>query len=184
MIIDPRITILSLDPGSLTAGFSIVSYSPVSKTYHVVKTVTGSGKEYLKILKDIKKIHGDRVTRNLGYGFVFNELLQRYKPNVVASEEPHLRFLTAFRALVEQISVFRMHLFSYDPEMPYVLYKGSAVKNTLGVKGNSGDKELMHKGLMARTDITFAKNILTDELDEHQVDSIAVAITHIEKNQL
>jgi Holliday junction resolvasome RuvABC endonuclease subunit len=171
----------SLDPGSQTAGFAIVKYNIKNKKYHVVRAFTGSGKEYLKELKEIRKVHGDRVTRNIGYGFVFNEFLLKYKPDAVVSEEPHLRFLTAFRALIEQISIFRTYLYAYDPTMPYTLYKGSLVKGTLKVKGNSGDKELMLFGLLKRNDVTYDKSITPGELDEHQVDSIAVAITHIEK---
>ena len=176
-----KITMLAIDPGSQTAGFTIIEYNVKKKTYHVVRTVTGSGKQYLKELRDVRKIHGDRVTRNIGYGYIFSSLLDKYKPDAVVSEEPHLRFLTAFRALVEQISIFRMHLYSYHPEMPYILYKGSSVKGTLGVKGSSGDKQLMLIGLLKRNDVTYDKSIQPEEMDEHQVDSIAVAITHIEK---
>lgn len=177
-----NIVMLSMDPGSLTAGFSIVSFNPNKKRYTVLETFTGYGKAYLKEMKDIKQIHGDRVTRNFGYGYIFNRLLNEYQPDEVVCEEPHFRFLTAYRALVEQITMFRMHLYQYNPEMPLVIYKGSLVKGTLKVKGNSGDKTLMHKGLMARKDVHYAKHINVAELDEHQVDSIAVAITHIEKN--
>lgn len=178
------VVMLALDPGSQTAGFAIVKYNIKKNNYHVVRAFTGSGKDYLKQMKDVRKVHGDRVTRNIGYGFVFNEFLRKYKPDAVVSEEPHLRFLTAFRALIEQISIFRTHLYDYDCTMPYILYKGSLVKGTLKVKGNSGDKLLMLAGLLKRTDVTYDKDIDPSKLDEHQVDSIAVAITHIEKSYL
>lgn len=177
--------IVSIDPGSQTAGFSCIDVNIVSRQYHVVDAVTIKGNDMLREFGELKEVHEERFLRNLGYSQYYVKYLTYWSPATICSEAPYMgRFAAAFKALTEQVTVFRAGAYTWDRSQTFNLYEPSVVKKAMGVKGGSKDKEDMRRALAKRTDISYGKGISLEKLDEHAIDSICVAIHHAERLNL
>ncbi|QAX95994.1 hypothetical protein [Vibrio phage vB_VmeM-Yong XC32] len=177
--------IVATDPGSNTAGFVCVEVDVDKRTYHVIEAITVKGNNVLKRFGELKELNEERFMRNLGYGMDYENFLVKHDPFSIASEAPYKgRFVAAFKALTEQITVLRAFLWKWDRTKTFHLYEPSVVKKAMGVKGGSKDKEDMRRALAKRTDISYGDGISLDVLDEHTVDAVCVAIHHSEKLNL
>lgn len=185
--IDPTgyLRIASIDPGSNSAGFSVLDYDIETGHIHVVESRTVFGKDLIKLFGPLREKHEERFLRNMAFGDFLEEFLNEWEPFIVCSEAPYMgRFAAAFKALTEQITLLRAAVYRYDLTKPFYLYEPSPVKRTMGVKGTSGDKEAMRKALSKRTDVSYGSGISIDDLDEHSIDSICVGIHQIKRLKL
>jgi len=181
----PILRIVSIDPGTQTAGFSCIDVDLVTRHYHVVDAVTVRGNDMLREFGDLKDIHEERFLRNLGYANCYFQYLTQWSPATICSEAPYMgRFAAAFKALTEQVTVFRAGAYQWDRAQTFNLYEPSVVKKAMGVKGGSKDKEDMRRALAKRTDVSYGNGISLEKLDEHAIDSVCVAIHHAERLNL
>lgn len=174
---DDCVRIVSIDPGSNRAGFSVLDFDLVTGVTTVQLSHTVKGEVLLRERPRLAEIYGEREARNMCYGDYLHDLLQVYEPFAVASEAPYQgKFVATYRALTEQLTCFRAAVYRYCRSTSFVLVEPSPVKVFMGVKGTSGDKDLMRDALLRRTDVVFAEGVVATELDEHSIDSICVGL--------
>lgn len=171
--------IVSIDPGTKTAGFAVVDVDIAKRTYLVKMVKTLKGAHALLGKKPLLEYHSARFLRNIWFFARFTEILEEYDPYTVAAEAPFFGRLPAvFGALIEQRSFFLAALYNWDRGHPYYLYSPSEVKKAVGVKGKSNDKEDMRKALAKRNDVLYDSGVSLDDMDEHEIDAVCVAIKH------
>lgn len=177
-----RYRVIGIDPGTNCTGFSVLDHDLVTRETYVLVSHTFFRRELLKSRPWLAETYGDRPAAILAYNEVLRDLLLRFDPTAVASETPYMsRLVSAFRALTEQLTSFRTTIYNWDRTQPLYEASPSSVKENLAVPGNSGEKELMREAIRSRDDLYFPDPYLLDALDEHSVDSIAVALHHIDK---
>lgn len=175
--------VLSIDPGSGKAGYSIIDYTYSKKNYNVVFSSTLSGNFLSSLYFDtsFKSLHGERVMRNLSHALYLNSLLLKYNPDIIVSEAAFGgRNITAYRALVEFISILRAAAFNYDNFLEFITVPPPQVKSMIGVNGKSGDKSKVKEALAKNTNVSYNKDVNFNILDEHSIDSICVGIAGYE----
>lgn len=175
---DDDYRIVSLDPSSTNLGICCVETNLSHSYIKVLDARTFYGKDAVRGLGDQKGHHELRYLRNKGVSENFAPYLERFQPYAVCAEDPHLRFLTAYRALVEQLTLLKETLWDFDASMAFHFYRSSPVKRFIGVSGGSQNKLDIPHALAKMSEVTFADGIELDQLDEHQCDAIAVAIYH------
>lgn len=126
--------------------------------------------------KEIAEIHGARVVRLMIMYDRITQFLREVKPHAVVVEGNYLgRFATAFGSLVECVAVIRSAVFAYDPFMQLHLVDPTTVKTTIGMKRIRGtDKTDVRIALKALKTLDWG-DINIDTLDEHSIDSVAIA---------
>lgn len=173
------VRVLAVDPGSNMCGFAVAELNVNTGVKHIHNMLTVNANTLRHGYSDGIEIYGEREARNLAYGKAFLDYVKTHQPFEVVCETAYKRFLTAFRALIEQVSVFRAALHSYDPMIPLRLIGPSDAKKAIGVKGTSSDKELVRKALLARDDITRAESSYLIKTDEHANDAVAIALARL-----
>lgn len=172
---DDVVNLISIDPSSMKCGFAVLSICLKTKQIKVAYAYTLMGNDAQKELKPYIELYGDRETRNLGYGIFLKKLIDIYNPVLVACEAPYAKFITTYRALVEQNTVFRVTVWNWSRVTPFKLIEASKAKKNMKVNGGSGDKTLMKTALLKR-DLLYSDNVDIDSLDEHSIDAICVGL--------
>lgn len=171
--------ILSVDPGTNQMGVAITTLSFPGRlcTIDYVNTINIDRQH-----KDHHALddHGGELTKQLVIRDVMLDLIQLYQPHVVVMESPYMgRFAQAFKLLTKCMHTSQLTTYGYDPDLPFVFYDPATIKQHIGVKGTSGDKNLMTEAIRSR----MGSEIILDPhlfslLDEHSVDAIAVGYAH------
>lgn len=175
---DVPLRVISIDPGSGKAGYSVIDYSSdgyVDVIYS--NTLAGNALSALYFDNWLRDFHGERLVRNMAHGLFLNKLLCLYKPDFVACEAAYAgKFIAAYKSLTEHTTLLRAACYNYSPYLEFAMIEPSKVKAAMGVSGKSGDKTLMTKALAKRKDINYASEIDFASLDEHSIDSICIGI--------
>lgn len=126
--------------------------------------------------KALAEIHGNRTVRLMMMYDLVTQFLRTVKPHAVIVEGNYLgRFPAAFSSLVECVAVIRNAVYAYDPFMQLHLVDPTTVKTNIGMKRIKGtDKEDVRKALKALQTLDW-DDISIDDLDEHSIDSVAIA---------
>lgn len=173
--------VLCIDPGSSTAGFSIIDWDFFNKRGYIVDSNTYTATLAINASGYMPPAYDNKDHRLHGYGIHHADLLRYYEPDVVVSEAPYKgRFAQAFKVLSEVCQTLREATIDTAPHIDFISFSPSTVKNAVGVSGKSSDKDLMTQALAGRTDLTFLNGIDLMQLDEHSVDSICVGLTFID----
>jgi len=175
--------IIGIDPGTTFVGVCVmtVDISTMKITSTIATTLNGltlSNNEW------ISEIHGNRFGRILALENALLDIFNTYQPLIIISESPFFggRMPNAFQALVEVICAIRTAVFKYDQWKELKLVPPATVKQAIFCKGNADKFEMKNKILELRQVLNYNGDIPLDTLDEHSVDSIAVAFhyfTHI-----
>lgn len=174
---DDNIRIIAIDPGSNCCGMSILELNPETLEVEIVRSETVNAKDVIGHYKHLEELLGARLCRNLGYMDYLSFLLKKWRIDYVVVEGAYAgRFIKAFEALTEQLSCFKIAVRNFDKRMTFLMLEASAIKKNMGVKGNSGDKTLMHKALLADKSFTYCDSLDIHNLDEHAVDSCCVGL--------
>lgn len=175
--IDPApFRVIGIDPGTDTLGVSVLDANLSTNEISLKSSQTFKGSIMCKEYPWIIQTHGEKVARLKSHEDNLYNLFCQYRPHEVVSEAPYMgRFPAAYAALVECLNAIRAALMRYDAHMPLYTVDPATVKHTVGVSGKSGDKELMHKAITNLTTISNPGHINLQMLDEHSIDSIAVA---------
>ena len=166
-------TILSIDPGTQFAGFTIQNYHHETGQIEYVHTmsVNIANLAYAMIDPAYIDIHGIRQVKLQAIRSTVYKLLQAYNPSIVVSESPYMgKFPQAFGALMECLMAIRLGCMDYSTTLDLKTIDPATVKKSVGVAGNDGNKENMRCAVQRLTN--GAVNMAW--LDEHAVDSIAV----------
>jgi Holliday junction resolvasome RuvABC endonuclease subunit len=177
--------ILSLDPGTNFTGVALLELDK-DGVIAVILAETINANTECKHYKDVEYIHGLRYAKIIAIETRLKELLSLFNPQLVISESPYFNPTRpqAFSALVEVLSMFRSAVYRFNPSIVFETIDPSSIKNSLSVKGNSGDKLLMKQALI-NTGLIYYNNLDVNGFDEHTVDAVAVGYARcIELNNL
>ena len=175
-MIDKELTlrVLSIDPGfnNLGVAFNLLNYKTgihvvdFCTTFHIPRIA--------KIYEESCIAHCTNSMVNVSsVKNLISSLLHTYQPDVVVCEAAYLgRFANAFVSLSLCLHAIEKATFDYDYDVGYVTFDPASVKNSVGVKGNSKDKEDMRVAIMANLNIVSAIDF--NSLDEHSIDSIGI----------
>lgn len=171
----PYASILAIDPGTETLGIACIEYDCRTGVIHGSEAKTFKGS---KLGKNswVAEIHGDRFNRINAHRTNLARILNIVQPAFIASESPFFSRAhpQAYGALTEIVYALQLTIFAYDPLMSVQMVDPPTVKNAVGAKGNA-DKEGVRVGVLAIPDLNYAGRIPLEALDEHSIDSLAVA---------
>lgn len=171
--------IIGIDPGTDTLGVSVLEVCLATNAITLAMSATYSGNQMARNYRWISQVHGDKAARLRAHHDNLYNIFRFWNPHEIICESPYLgRFPSAFQALVECKQIILEAVMAFDEYLPLQMVEPSIVKKTLGVNGKSGDKSLMQNGildLIHRGIIQNPSGINMQDLDEHSIDSIAVA---------
>lgn len=177
-------TICGIDPGTNMLGFAALEVD--LKTLEVVGVTAQSFKSEAMIDRDtfIPLTHNERIAKILAQQ---NNLIQQfrfYKPFVIACENPFINRLrpAAYGPLVEIVFAIRMAAIEYSSYTKFLTYEPSTVKKTVGAGAICGKEEIK---FVICNNPELSPNAFTNlsNLDEHAIDALAVAYTHLLKRR-
>lgn len=182
---DYTFRIIGIDPSLTNLGFAVLDVDVRTNRAVMVHAETIDGKKYPKKYEHIAEVYGDRYAKAVGMGESLLDLLHKWEPHQVITEQPYLgKFANAFGSLTEAIMVIKNSVLAYDPNMPLHAVDPPTIKNAVGVGGKSGKKEQMMAAVQKLTGVTNADYIDMASLDEHSCDSIAMAYWSFKNNFL
>lgn len=171
--------IIGIDPGSTTLGFSVLEYD--ARTLEIVRTYAytfNAGKMDLSEL-DVEN-HSERYARIYALTEALFTAFRQLDPTFVICESPFMAMKRpqAYGALVEVVFAIRMALRQFDPTMKLDLIDPPSAKNAVGAAGNAKKEQVHAAMLKLLPQLHFdedASGMTFKELDEHSVDSAAIA---------
>jgi len=175
----PRL--LSIDPGGDTIGFAISEWDMcrglIRPLHAFTHRVDQSLRREYKYLED----HYDPLDiRMVCIHDVVSRLYRDWGIWQVAHETPFMgSFAQAYASLTAVCTQIRQAAIRHYPPLPVFGYSPSEVKRAVGVPGRSNDKSLMFEAIQRCPHLDLSRIHETlQELDEHSVDAIAVAVAH------
>lgn len=174
--------ICGIDPGTTTLGLSVMIYDVHDFSIKSVRADTFNAKRFINDEALISETHDTRTLRLIAQKNNLLTSIEHYKPNVICCENPFYNRLrpNAFGPLVETICFLRWAAMEYDVRIPFIRYEPAVVKKGVGAFATTDKKKDVFQAILAIPEIkdNFIGGSIYD-LDEHSVDSIAVAYTHL-----
>jgi len=168
--------IFGIDPGSDNLGISILDVNLITGKVNVEHAETFTGNKMVKRWQHIADIYGNKGAKLYGQREVLRKEFVKWQPHAVVVERPFVgRFANAIIALSECMAGIRESLICYNYNVPLDTIDPPTVKLSVGVKGNSKDKELMRVAIRTLKNATYSLSSDITTLDEHSCDAIAVA---------
>ncbi len=171
-------TIIGIDPGSDTVGICIMKVDVEKQLITSTQAFTIhcsnlGGSEWNA------ELHTDRFRRIQNLKRVLASLFKREEPTSIAVESPFFNHFRpqAYGVLVEVMTSIRHSVIEYDQWLCPYLIDPSSVKNAVGAAGYA-KKDAMFLAVKALSSVINLINKI-DDLDEHSIDSIAVAYTRV-----
>lgn len=165
--------VMGIDPGGVSLGCSFfdheieqdISTLWFSETYKTVPIESGFNS------LDTFSRRGKRLRMCGDYVL---SLAERYRPNIIVCEDAYMgRFPTAYRSLCEGIICIQNSVYQYNPYMRLWLVDPPSGKIAVGAPGRGGGKDAVRDAILRNRN--FVSEIEVDQLDEHSIDSIAIA---------
>lgn len=178
------IRIISIDPGTTTLGITVMDYQIYTNEFHLHLCRTVHVELVAKLnFAHVINFNGERAAKLQAIEFLFERYFDAWNPDVVICESPYLnvRQVSAFSSLTECFTKIRSAAYRYASSLPFILIDPATIKNGVGVKGNSGDKELVKAAVLSRPNLINTAAIDLTLLDEHAIDSIAVGYAYANK---
>lgn len=172
--------LIAIDPGTEYCGITKVEYDEDCEVLSIDPITIRSDKVDLPESKLRAKMHGERYGRLMRLAHAFRNIMLDYNPNVVVCEMPFYHNLHpgAFAPLVECVFILRNVSMDINPEIPFVGYAPMIVKKVFAGKATA-KKPDMKDALLSKSAIIKLLPTHPDQLSEHAIDSIAVAMTHL-----
>lgn len=163
---------LTIDPGTNMLGTTVNAITHDNQ-WVPLHTYTTNIKSLLqhKYPANLIELHGERFFKALLCGEVIFNIAKAWDVSQIVSESPYMgKFPQAFGALTECLFAMRCCGYDYDHFISFDTIDPATIKNHVGVKGNSGDKNMMKVAVQQLVgnaiDLRYA--------DEHSIDSLAV----------
>lgn len=174
-----EVTIIGIDPGSSRLGLSILRFS-AEWPHNILSTeaLTFAADRMTNKESWISENFGHRVDRIQWLENEIYAVLVHVKPIHVGVESPFINALrpAAYGALVEVIGAIRRAVMRYSLWTSLSFVDPPTAKKAIGAPGNA-KKEQMYERLMAiAPTLNFVGPKPIYLLDEHSVDSIAIAL--------
>lgn len=173
-------TICGVDPGTNLLGLGIIRFN--LRTLDIV-SVQGMSFKSEPMLDDdnlVAMSHIERTSKIIAQKDNLVTYLSFFKPFVVVCESPFFNRVrpNAFAPLVESITTIRMAVIEYNPIVKFITYEPSIIKKTVGA-GPFANKDAMKATILKNTELNPHPFTSLQDLDEHALDAIAVAYTHL-----
>lgn len=167
---------VGIDPGTDTLGAAVLDVDVFTGAFSLMDARTFHGSRMLKHLRETERTYGGRFARLHGLEVALAEYFAEAQPHAIISESPYLgQRATPYAALTECLSSIRRAVRTYNDRLPLREVDPARAKARIGVSGKSGDKSLMHAAVMGLRDLRNPTGIDLTQLDEHSIDSIAIA---------
>lgn len=176
---------IGIDPGTNCCGFSVIDKNIITGEIYIPQVTTVYKKDLLSINHSFITLYGERQAVIALYGNYFSMLIQAMQPNAVVCESPFFRRgnISAFRALTEQLTTFRNTVFNWDFTVPFITVDPPSAKRAVDATEISKNKDPVKDGVRALC-FNYHPLIHFESLDEHSIDSIAVAYSHVKNIKL
>lgn len=186
--LDEPVIILAIDPGTDTLGVSVLSLDLKACELTILHGMTLNGSKSVRLtesLKDVAEAKGGRTARLESHEKALLKMLNNYNPTFVGCESPFLgRMPQAFEALVECVCTVKGAVKKYDNTLVVDMIAPTSAKKAVGVKGKGSSKDDIRNAIIEMIeDGGFGIHVHPDSvskliytLDEHAIDSVAVAI--------
>lgn len=173
--------VAGIDPGTDTLGFSVLDLDLKDGEIRVEESLTLFGSKMVKERQGVADVHGARFARLQGLEEALVQSFFYWKPHAIICESPFYnpRRPGAYAALIEAVGMVQRAVYGYAPQMALLTIDPASAKALLGVSGKSGDKDLVKQAIVKRTDIHNPHGIDLTALDEHSIDSLAIAYYRI-----
>lgn len=174
-------TFCGIDPGSHHVGLCAMTIAWEDLSIVAIEAQTYDSPIHLGICEP--KAPMDRWDRIAHQQQRLVRALVHYQPWIVCCESPfYNRFRPgAYGALVECVAAIREAARQYDPTVRFTLYEPAVVKKTVGATAH-GTKQAVKDRLSTIDEVTRHVEVLEwASYDEHSLDAIAVAYTHLLK---
>ncbi len=186
MLIMPQVTdtevgtIIGIDPGTNMLGFSVLRFN--LRTYELLSVEGQSFKSEAMIESDdfISITHNERIAKIYAQKNNLVQLLRFYNPMAVTCEHPFInRFRpNAYGPLVEILFAIRTACIEFNPLVKFITYEPSVIKKAVGATAFA-NKDLVKAAILANKELSPNEFTHLGFLDEHALDAIGVAYTHL-----
>jgi len=169
--------ILGIDPGTAHFGISCVSVDIRSLEIIQTDAITLRG-DKCPLDQWKGEMYGDRYPRMVGISRMFMRALTQLQPNCVVMESGFFHSLHpgAFLPLTEVRVMVQDTLHEFDPWLELHTIDPSSIKNAVGAHG-AAKKNPVKDSVAKISELNLKRGI--DHYDEHSIDAIAVAYTHL-----
>lgn len=172
----PVYRVMGIDPGTDTLGLSVLDLNLTDCSIVIRQAMTVSGERNSRRYTHFNEVYGDKAARLYAHETFLLNAMQCWMPHSIISEAPFLgRFPAAFAALVECLSSIRTAVNQYDCSLPLLTVDPPTAKKAVGVVKKGSTKDDVKAGILSMLGPKFRTDINVAELDEHSIDSIAVA---------
>lgn len=173
---------VGIDPGTTRPGVGIIDYDAENRKIIRVRL------QVLHLEKMARSIpytrsQSPRFLKLLAFRHFMLALLKLERPLGVASEHPFINIKRpgAVIPLAECLFMLEDVVHEYDPYMGLEKIDPSSIKNSVGVKGNSGEKHAMTEGMKKIPEIMDVLEGDIDKMDNNAIDAGAVAYCSLKR---
>lgn len=168
--------VVGIDPGTEFLGFSVLDIFMSDGSVQVTHSETVNASRMLGDYRNEERVHGARTARLMAIEDRLFLLFEHFQPHAVCSESPYLgRFPQAFAALTECCSYVRRAVCRFDRYIPMEMVDPPTAKKAVGVVIKRGITKEDVKVALLKLRLPFAVGVDLEALDEHCIDSIAIA---------
>lgn len=173
---------IGIDPGTSAPGVCVMSYS-VPKKQIVRVAAHCFDLERLSRRSNDSGYQNPRYLRLQVFRGILKDIFKTERPLKIASEHPYINPRTpgAVIPLAECLFMTEQEVHAYDPHLCLERIDPSSIKNSVGVKGNSGDKHAMTEAIKKISAIMDVLVMDIETMDNNAVDSIAVAYCSLQR---
>lgn len=185
--LDRPFRVIGIDPGTENLGFSVLDLDLRNGQVSLSHSETIVSQKLLADYRNEERIHGQRTARLMSLEDRLFIIFEQYQPQAVCCESPFMhRFPQAFAALTECVSYVKRALYRYDRFKPITMVDPPTAKMSVGVTVKRGVTKEDVAAAIPKLNLHLANDILLENLDEHEIDSIAVAyyLLSIFRNQI
>ena len=172
--------IAGIDPGTNMLGFATLQFD--LKTLAILSVQATSFKSDRMIDEDdiLSITHSERTAKIIAQKNNLVQYFRFYRPNIVACENPFINRLrpNAFGPLVEVVFAVRTAVYEYDPNVKFLTYEPSVIKKSVGANGIAG-KDAVKQAILSLDELNPSPLTNLNDLDEHALDAVGVAYTHL-----
>lgn len=168
--------IISVDPGSQLAGFTLWEVDIATLAIRMVDCWTEDLRHYVKLIdRDLD----DLELRLEGLKRVMRKIFRGFPPNAICTESNFLQKhrVTGYRGLLLTIAAMREVTHEFDSVMEVDIVHVIKAKEFMNAKSNS--KEDVHKRVVAIDDVTYPEHFDIETVGPDGLDSIALGYCYI-----
>lgn len=173
--------LLACDNGSDTFGVSFVEVDLRTGHLHVSHSETCTASRSLFRYEGMADERGAFAARLCVLRGFFQEILHDFDPHGVVVEGPFVHLnVSTYMTLKTVINALRDEVYDYNPALVVDEVAPMSAKKAVKAKEYTG-KEPVRDAVLALTHVTYAPQVDRFALDEHCIDSIAVAAFQAER---